>query len=538
MSKIRLSEIGRKGIVSDKASDLLDPKEWSDGNNIRFTEGRIIKMGGETEIWASPTVAPHGLMPWNAASGYLWLYGSTATIYMVNSSGTHTNVTRYTSSPGDDDYTAGTRPIWSGGVFNGVPILNHNNLTDPPQSWNSGNSRFEDLPNWPASTYTKIIRPFKNYLIAVDVTKSGTRYPYTVKWSDQADPGSVPGSWDETDATVEAGENSLAETGGYILDCLPVGDTNIIYKEDAIWSMQYIGGAYIFRFDGILNTTGILAPRCVAEFYRRHFVVGTNDVFLFNGQQAESVINERMRRWLYNTIHGDYYLNTFVVPNYVAKEMWICFVETGHATTYCNKALIWNWSDNTWTIRDLDDMAHINYGQVATSTAAAISFDSSSGTTFDNDTGTFGEGALNPAEWQLVGADPAGTRLLHIDDDYTFDGTSYDSYMERTGISFTGQLDQYGNPLSDGSVRKFLRAIYPHIEITGDVTFDIYVGWQDRLEDSITWTGPYTYDPATQDRVDCRVNGKYFAIKFVESSNTHPWRMSGYTVDIDSIGLR
>ena len=41
--------------------------------------------------------------------------------------------------------------------------------------------------------------PVQNYLIALDLTKSGTRYPHMVKWSAAADPGTVPASWDETD---------------------------------------------------------------------------------------------------------------------------------------------------------------------------------------------------------------------------------------------------------------------------------------------------------------------------------------------------
>jgi len=275
---------------------ISDTQDGIDGRSITDI------FAGTAEVIPS---APHWLLPWRTLTQKLWIYSGVDKCYQTDGV-THADITRYTTSPGDNDYTAGARPLWTGGVLHGVPVMNHRNGTDYPQQWDSALARMKDLENWPINTYAKVLRTYKNFLIALDITKGSTRYPFMVKWSDIADPGSVPASWDETDATTIAGENTLAQTNGWLVDCAPLGDLNVIYKQDSIWGMQHIGGVNVFRFYEISQSIGALAPRCIKEFYRKHLVVGQNDIVLFDGGQPKSIVNKRMRRWFYNNINTEY----------------------------------------------------------------------------------------------------------------------------------------------------------------------------------------------------------------------------------------
>jgi hypothetical protein len=529
MAIVPIENLGSAGIIKDVSGHNLPPEAWSDGANVRFIEGAVEKMEGETTVFGTPSVAPHWLMPWQTNTEYRWIYPSTAKVYYTDGT-THTDITRTTGG----DYTAGSRPIWSGGNLHGVPIINHDNGTDVPQQWDGGTSKLIALTAWPASTYCKVIRPYRNFLVAADITKPAGREPYLIKWSHPADPGAAPVTWDETDATKLAGEQTIAQTGGYLVDMNPIGDTLAIYKEDAIWTMQFIGGTLVFAFREASETIGLLAPRCAKGIYRNDFIVGSNDIALFDGQTPRTIINKRMRSYFFRTIASAYINYTFVAPNYSDREMWVCFVEQGE--TYVNKALVWNYDDDTWSVRDLPNVHHIGFGQVPETPVET--FDSGSGTTFDTDFGQFGQTSLVAAEVDMLMCRADGTNKFYKGNrNYDFDGTTFTSFVERTGLTIVGQ-DRQGNPKTDPYSVKFVRALYPKVVASPGATINIYVGCHDTPEGAVTWEGPLAFDPLTDVRVDCRVQGKFIAVRFEDASTTVPWSLTGYELDIEVVGHR
>jgi hypothetical protein len=410
-------------------------------------------------------------------------------------------------------------------------VVNHRNLTDVPQQWDDALGRMKDLENWPASTYCKVMRTFKNFLIALDITKGSTRFPYMIKWSHPADPGTVPGSWDETDATKLAGENTLAQSNGGLVDCAPLGNQNVIYKKDAIWGMQFIGGVNVFRFYEISSSIGALAPRCIQPFYKKHLVVGQSDIVLLDGNLPQSIVNKRMRKWFFNNIHPDWIDYTVVALNPPKQEVWICFVETGSTSEYLTKALVWNWDLNTWAVKDLPDLTFLAYGNISQNLET---FDGSVGVTFDNDVGTFdGDGVTDAKQEILFSKAYIDSQLFHGDTGYTDDGTAFLSYLERTGLAVVGQ-DRQGGLKVDPSVRKFLRSIYPKISAPSPVTILISAGSQETPDGPVTWEGPYEFNTGTDLKVDFRVNGPYLAVRFEETGSL-PWEMTGYGLDIDVV---
>jgi hypothetical protein len=77
--------------------------------------------------------------------------------------------------------------------------------------------------------------------------EGGTPYPFMVKWSNLAVPGALPSTWNEADATQDAGEFDLAEGQDPIVDGLGLKDSFIVYKESSTWALDYIGGAFVLK---------------------------------------------------------------------------------------------------------------------------------------------------------------------------------------------------------------------------------------------------------------------------------------------------
>jgi len=265
--------VGSIGMVADKKPHELPFQAWSDARNVRFLDAFVEKFLGETS-YTTPNIAPYFLLPVPTVTNIFWLLAGLAKTHCFDGTA-HTDITRTVGG----DYAATEDLNWTGSVFNGIPLIN--NSVDAPQMWSpvAASQALQALSNWPANTTCRTLRAFRNFLIAGDITKSGTRYKQMVKWSHPAGVGALPSSWDETDATKDAGEWPLAETPGAILDFVPLRDLNIVYKEDAVYKMQWVGGVYVFSFRELTTEIGLLSRRCAVGFkpaFKRFWVKVTS----------------------------------------------------------------------------------------------------------------------------------------------------------------------------------------------------------------------------------------------------------------------
>lgn len=467
---------------------------------------------------------PLWLMPWRdaTATGY-WL-APTAEKILRYSPASITDVTRTAS-----DYNGDADTLWSGGVLGGIPILN-NDAGDVPQGWN-GTSDFVDLPNWTAGDTCNIMRIFKQFAVAYDVSRSSTRHPHMVKWSSPAFPGSVPDFWDNANSN-DSNETNLSEGGGFIIDAEPLGDINMIYKEEATYGMQHVGGEFVFRFFPMPFKSGMLAPRCAKTVKGQAFVVTKDDVITHNGQEAVSVIDGVNRNYLFNNMSSAKYRKTFVTPNYAYNEIWICFVSNGVDGDYADEALIWNYKDNTWGHKTLLDVPHIGYGLLDKSAQSSIIDDQ--GQVIDTDTSIIDGNTHSSGRIRLLGiqADTLTSRMLEFDTGTTNSGTTMPAYVERTGITIVGK-DRQGQPKVSNFTTKMVQRVYPKIASTGSV--DVYIGYQARLEGSITYSGPHAFDPAVDNHIDIRLQGKAICLKIGSSADIE-WSVSGATFEMEVLG--
>jgi len=510
-----VENVGTLGIIKDIPPYSLPDGAWSDGRNVRMKEGSVQKFLGHEEVFDPPSVAPFFLMSAQTSSTYFWIYAGLAKIFVTDGVA-HTDLT----NAGGDYGTTANEP-WTGIVTGGIPILTNN--VDPPQMWKpvQVSQKLTDLANWPAATLCKALRNYKTHLIAMNVTISGTENPRLVKWSHAAAFNDVPSSWDETDDTVDAGEYELADTRGDLIDGLQLQDAFILYKDDAIWGMQYIGAPLIFRFYRISTTIGMIAKRCVAEFEGQHFVFGIDDCIITDGVNIKTILNNRYRRAIYDNINSDHFLKCFVVNNLVKNEVWACF--PSGTSVFPDQALVWNWRDDTLGIRDIPQTAFIAYGIVDDS-AVDDTWDDGPPTTWDGGAvGVWNRKQYNPTIHRLLFAGTNDIKLYIGDETTQENGTNMISRIERTGLVF-----------GDMKTIKYCSRVNLFMEATGAV--DIYVGSQMQPEEGIKWEGPFMFDPRIQHKIDCRVTGRLLALK-IESNSGIDWKLNKYEMNVKQAGF-
>jgi len=394
----------------------------------------------------------------------------------------------------------------------------------------NGTTGATHLDNAPAfvNVYCKSIRAFRSFLVALNINRGGVSYPRVVKWSTEAGIQDVPSSWNETTSTVDAGEYELADTKGDIQDGLQLRDTFMIYKEDATYSMSFVGTPFIFSFRQLSPTIGAIAKNCVAEFDGGHAIFGKGNFYINDGQRLKPILPQKLKEYVFTTLDGARVSECFVAADYGRTEILFCFTADGAPTNQPNKAIVWNYITNTFCIRDLPDVAHMGYGNVGNPTTATTWADT---TTYWNTIDGPWTMSYDLQDKVLLFADPSNTKLYRDRSGNKEDTSNMSSYIERTGLS----LDEQGRP--DQTSVKHISSIWPKMSTSSTNTVNVYLGTQMSTQDGVTWGDPVVFDPDTQSKVSVRGTGKLYAVKF-ESTTDMEWELDGYTIEVKSAGKR
>lgn len=518
MPLIEIHNVGAVGIVKDAPAHTLPPEAWSDGQNFRFIDKQAYRMLGHTQVFGTPSVIPGFVFNVPGATSTFWLYGSKAAVYGYDA-GVHTDITRAAGA-----YTAVEYRDWNYALLAGVPILN--NGADVPQYWPTLSlaTDLANLTNWPAALRAKVIRNYGRFLVALNLTESGTALAHAVQWSHPADPGSIPSSWDTTDATKDAGRTHLTDThGGVLLDGLLLGNQLVLYKEESTHLMRFIGGQDIMGFDLLLNS-GVLNTHCAAliDSGKRHFVVTPDDVLVHSGtRDVVYPLEGKDKRYLFNDIDATNYLNAFAFDNPAYEEAWFAYPTSGQ--TYPNKALVWNYRRDLVMFRDFEGLR-----------ADPGNYTDSLGTTWNATTGSWDAQTsqwATPGRRRIIVASPGSTKLFALDNGYAFGSSVSTAFLERTGLAIIGR-DRQGAPKVDYGRRKLVRRIWP--KLRGDATISVKVGAQEELDGALTYAAAKTFN-ASQKYLDFEVSGRLLAVHFSSQSDLS-WQLEGYDLEVELLG--
>lgn len=508
MPIVTVPNAGQFGVLADQVPQELPVNAWSNANNVRFRDGYAERFGGTKAVFTAPAVTPYWITPYVTTTARFWVHAGLAAVY-VDDGTTRTDITGTAPTGAVDDR-------WTGGALNGVLVMN--NEKDVPQYW-GGNvvNNLATLTGWNAAWRAKSLRPFKNYLVGIGITKSGTAYPHMVKWSDAADPGTIPASWNEADPTVDAGEVDLAETGDLMVDQMVLGDANIIYKERSMYSMRYIGGQFIFAFQRLPGDVGALARGCIANTPVGHVVLTPGDVIVHNGQGPKSILTARMRKWLFQQMDTTNYARAFLTTNLRRNEVWICFPAVGQST--CTNALVWNFADDTLSPRDLPN---VTYGEAGLLPMGAAETWASDVDGWQADTTVWAQDEQNPNDSRLLLCSASNIWMA-------------DAGASNNGVDFSAYVERLNLPLDDPYSVKTVRAVYPRIEGPPGATLTIEVGATMDAEVTPSWSSPVTYTIGSTRKADAFATGRFLSLR-ITSSTSFPWRIKSLDLDVTKRG--
>ena len=528
MARIPINQLGSIGVVRDIVNQFLPPQAWTNANNMRMRGDGAVRISGDIQVFDTPSVAPKWAMGVPGISNeYFWLYSDGAAVHCYNGTA-HADITQAATTYGATDVD-----LWTGTLLGGIPILNNDN--DVPQYWPTLDNtvKLADVTAWPAGVSAKAIRAFGPYLLALNITKAGSNFPNMVKWSHPADPGALPISWDHTDETKDAGEVELTDVyAGGLVDGIPIGNVFVVYKENSAHILRYSNSRFVFQRDPLFPTTGILSLHCVAEIpVKGQVFLATGEDIVVHGLQRgeiQSLLDNRNRRTLNADIDTVNIKRSFCVSNEREKEMWFCYPEIGE--TWPTKALIWNYTDNTITFRDLEEVSFITNGIIQT--AETVDWDSMVGN-WDADPDTWSANLLGAASQNMLMCLPEVTQMRKVDTGDDFTGMDIDAFIERTDLAVIG-VDRRGQPMVDVGVIKLINRVW--VKARG-APFNVQVGAQEEEGGVIVWSSEELFTPGVDRFVDFfePVSGRFIAIRFLSLGGLE-WKVEGYDLDLEVLG--
>jgi hypothetical protein len=339
--------LGKFGVIKDIEPQELPPENFTDAQNIRFTSEGVKSVRGDRRAMATGLTRAKWLIQVPPSDRPIWVYGD-ETILAAYDGVVHNDITRAGQA-----YSGNSVQRWNGSLFSGMLIVN--NTIDVPQLWSNFDisQPMVDLPNWPSELRCKFLRPFKNFLIAGNLTEGASEYPFRIRWSHPAQPGAVPASWVTNNPAYDSRQVDLGQTKHELVDSLDMGDINILYREKSAWGMQFVGGQSKFRLWQILDNDGLLWRDCVQPVPWGHVAWGQNDIYTHNGQKnsSKSIIKDKIRKWLFSLISPENYRNCFTMLHEQENEIWFCLPEIG--AEFATFAMIWNYDNYGIGFRDL-----------------------------------------------------------------------------------------------------------------------------------------------------------------------------------------
>lgn len=515
-----------KGLNTDLAPWDLPEGFLTDVLNVRITGNTLRAFGGYlTEQILPDGVEPGFLMAVPTSGANYWLIAAQNSVWAYDGSA-------FTDISNPEGYAAITSPDdWVGCYLGAIPIINHR--LSPPEYWSpqSPGQPMQDLPWSPGVTWRdegnlcRVMRSYKNFLIAMDLQEGAVEQPYALRWSDVADTNGLPPTWDETDPTNLSGKTSLGGDGGRIIDGLTLRDTFVIYRERGITIMDFVGGQFVFNFRHLSTGVGILSPDCIVEAEGIHYILADGDLYAFDGNSLKSLINNRLRSRLLGRVNIDNFPKSYVAHNQAVKEVWFCLPEDD--ATYPNIAYVYNYEDGTFSLRELPECSHIAYGPKSTPLQSWDSW----GEIWDAATGVWGNAIITPQDETLYGVqkakdDPPGdvADLLVIDRGGNDDGQTFETRLERIDFPLDGH----------GEVTTITR-IYPLM--TGTQPVKVQLGSQDHPGAPVRWKSAVDFNPGTDRKVDIRTTGELHCFR-ISSDGVGSWGFSGFDIEYTPAGRR
>ena len=185
-----------------------------------------------------------------------------------------------------------------------------------------------------------------------------------VRTSDVAAPGNIPRSWNPFMTGANTADEIALADAGRITAIRELRGNLFVFTSDTITQLR-VSTTGLTQVP-ITKEYGALTQNGVFGFQGSLVVIGSDDIYVFAGNPGDikSIADGRVRFAFYDMLNAVTFRNMQIRRNQIRDEIWICFPTMSSDDGLLDLALIWDYTTNTWTYRDLPNPRAITVGPI------------------------------------------------------------------------------------------------------------------------------------------------------------------------------
>jgi len=388
-------------------------------------------------------------------------------------------------------------------------------------------SGFETTSN-PTATRVTLVSPTTRHLIHLGtettIGDTTTQDDMFIRFSDQEDIN------DYTPTAINSAGTQRLQDGTKIIGALKAKETILVWTDNALYTMKFIGSPFTFGFEQVGTNCGLIGKNAAVEIDGAAFWMSPNGFFMFDGtvkslpcsvedyvydqadttkgQQIYAGLNNQFTEvvWYYPSTSSDYN-DQYVVFNYgepMKGGVW--YIGTESRTSWIDASVY-------------PKPSATKFSDSATGTFPVIVGESGLGQTtlFEHEVGT-----------DQVNPDGSTTTVTSFVKSYDFDlqARQKDAQGKSSGPSIAGEVFL--------AMRRFV----PDFKnLQGNAKVTLGVKRYPQQSETTTTLSPFTINSST-DKKDTRARGRFVNIKIENTDVSESWRFGTLRIDIQPDGRR
>lgn len=353
--------------------------------------------------------------------------------------------------------------------------------------WDEGGgtgNRATVITSCPTKNTVVRVTPLSRYMVAFGTnTLTSVFDPLLVRWSDQEDYNQwVPASGNTS------GEQQVGD-GSKIVGAVNSRSQTLIWTDNALHGMNYVGTPFIFSFQQLGTNCGLVGPNAAVEADGRAFWMSNKNFFVYDGQLR--ILPTPISDYIFDNINTSYTDKVFAGFNKEFTE--VTWLYPDMTSNECNRYVTYNPGEDWW------------------------SYGAAKWTTWE-DKKLFSNILTTGNDSYLYDNEPVNV--------YTGDGEAIESYVQ------SGDFDLDAGTFGNNIV--FIDRIIPDMNfssVSGDAYFTINFK---RYPQAATETtkGPFLVSAATP-KINLRGRGRVANYKVSRGPTANSgWRIGGFTADM------
>jgi len=529
------------GIVSGALQNTLngtlgDNTSGTSGSNIALTSATGFPSAGRIQI-GTELISYTGVSTNNLTGITRAVNGSTRAAH--SSGATVTNAADFVdwgeaSSASEVSLEPG---LWSLSNFGQVlvaTIANGKTFT-----WNGGDaarlttrastttSGFSTSAN-PTATRVTLVSPTTRHLIHLGtettIGSTATQDNMFIRFSDQEDIN------DYTPTAINTAGTQRLQDGTKIMGALKGKDSILIWTDNALYTMKFIGAPFTFGFEQVGTNCGLIGKNAVVEIDGVAFWMSPNGFFMFDGTVKSLPCS--VEDYVYDQADTTKGQQVYAGLNNQFTEVIWYYPST--SSTYNDQYVVFNYGEQirggVWYIGTEARTSWID--ATVYPKPIATKFNASNSGSFPEIIGEDGLGQTTLFEHEVgtdqVNANGSTTTVTSFVKSYDFDlqASQKNAQGKSTGSTLSGDVFL--------AMRRFIPDFK---DLQGNAKVTLAVKRYPQQSETTTALSPFTINSNT-DKKDTRARGRFVNIKIENTNISESWRFGTFKIDVQPDGRR